>query len=361
MSNQRIDYLDSVRGLAAFSVVIYHILSAHWGWMRSVQWSFCLFNGSDAVSLFFVLSGIVLSYRYFQKPDSIQTMNYKTFVIARAFRILPAYWIMIIIYYLYAHSNELYTSAFLSDTLHNKYGFIEEFVLMRDKHELYLPSWTLAVELGLSLLLPMFVLVYQQQRQMFWCLFGVVIFIGKSYTSLFSFHFLLGIAIAANFSSIQQYNFKESRWYAFRHALYLLIFILFSWRHLVTLYPLPEKLIYLQTNLIGIDTFHFTALGAAGIFLVVINSPRVQRILMIKPLLFLGKISYSLYLVHWLVLGFFMNHFDEIMTHLQTERNMLLTFLAFGSIVSIVLAILLYYLVEKPFISIGRKLIQHLA
>lgn len=40
--NDRIDYLDSVRGLAAFSVVVYHFISSHWGWHTSMKIA-CMF------------------------------------------------------------------------------------------------------------------------------------------------------------------------------------------------------------------------------------------------------------------------------------------------------------------------------
>jgi peptidoglycan/LPS O-acetylase OafA/YrhL len=60
-TTNRIQYLDSIRGLAALSVVIFHCISNHWGYRTDAKISFLLFNGSDAVSLFFVLSGLVLT------------------------------------------------------------------------------------------------------------------------------------------------------------------------------------------------------------------------------------------------------------------------------------------------------------
>ena len=76
----RIEYLDSVRGLAALCTLIGHwLFTFEDGRALSMQTAHFLnlfINGSDAVSLFFVLSGLVLSYKYFKTEDL--NLNYKT-------------------------------------------------------------------------------------------------------------------------------------------------------------------------------------------------------------------------------------------------------------------------------------------
>jgi peptidoglycan/LPS O-acetylase OafA/YrhL len=82
----RLVFLESIRGIAAFCVVISHLVITFCPFMQSVEdatWSGrpgwqqwvarsplnLLYNGHLAVVLFFVLSGFVLSYAYFCSPD----------------------------------------------------------------------------------------------------------------------------------------------------------------------------------------------------------------------------------------------------------------------------------------------------
>lgn len=77
--------LDSFRGIAALSVVVYHlyVLGAvsEWGFFRHSH----LF-----VPFFFVLSGFVIAYVYDKASFRI-----KSFMVARSFRILPLYYVML--------------------------------------------------------------------------------------------------------------------------------------------------------------------------------------------------------------------------------------------------------------------------
>ena len=105
---ERLEYLDSLRGIAAFSVVIFHIINSHWAWKFEAKLSLLLFNGADAVSFFFVLSGLVLSKKYFDKNDTLENFSIRNYSISRLFRLMPVYWFIIVIIYIYQFRNEGY-------------------------------------------------------------------------------------------------------------------------------------------------------------------------------------------------------------------------------------------------------------
>ena len=90
----RIHFLDSTRGLAALMVIIFHVHGliffdlTHIGESRLFNLLTTLFNGADAVSYFFVLSGFVLSYKYFNADFDESIERYS---IRRIFRIMPLY------------------------------------------------------------------------------------------------------------------------------------------------------------------------------------------------------------------------------------------------------------------------------
>jgi peptidoglycan/LPS O-acetylase OafA/YrhL len=65
----RLDALDAVRGVAALVVVLHHLAHTFWpaALHATAPWR-SAFDGSFAVTIFFVLSGSVLSIAYFERP-----------------------------------------------------------------------------------------------------------------------------------------------------------------------------------------------------------------------------------------------------------------------------------------------------
>jgi len=79
--SQRLGHLDGLRGVAAVAVVIFHLMSALVPWLVAEQQPAAhwlaytpfavLWNGTFAVSVFFVLSGFVVSDATLRKSDAI--------------------------------------------------------------------------------------------------------------------------------------------------------------------------------------------------------------------------------------------------------------------------------------------------
>src|SRR3954469_10054060 len=100
-SRRRIAELDALRGIAALVVVLYHWLAVMPAWAADTTgrggWSVLLnvakysplrvfAAGSEAVVLFFVLSGFVLALPFVEGRAG----TYRAFLIRRALRIYPA-------------------------------------------------------------------------------------------------------------------------------------------------------------------------------------------------------------------------------------------------------------------------------
>lgn len=86
MKNIHLGALDSFRGVAAISVVILHLYISS----AVSEWDFFR-HSSLFVPFFFVLSGFVIAYVYDKA-----TFSFKCFMIARGFRILPLYYLMLV-------------------------------------------------------------------------------------------------------------------------------------------------------------------------------------------------------------------------------------------------------------------------
>ena len=69
-NNYRIGYLDSVRGISALLVLVYHVISSHWNWMQITHMLKLFLTDLERYQCFFVLSGLVLSLKLInQKTD----------------------------------------------------------------------------------------------------------------------------------------------------------------------------------------------------------------------------------------------------------------------------------------------------
>ena len=95
--------LDAIRGVAALAVVMHHCLlvldfgpetkSKYWLlWETPLR---ALFAGNEAVTMFFILSGYVLTIPFIQTNQ-----KYANFIIKRIFRIYPAYLLAVTITFL---------------------------------------------------------------------------------------------------------------------------------------------------------------------------------------------------------------------------------------------------------------------
>lgn len=359
-SIKRIDYLDSTRGLAALSVAIYHIIESHWGWMKEAKLSYLIFNGSDAVAMFFVLSGLVLSLKYIRKDIEITPKEYRKFIVARLFRLYPAFLFVLIVQYVYMYW-DVPTWEFIKGTLVNKYRFLNEAVLVRNQHTIFLPDWTLGVEMAMSILVPFMLIIMRKSQQLFIYMLIGFVFMGKGYISEFALHFGLGMLICLHFDKIVNMT-KTNFFIRYKWLLIPVAFLLYSIRHILKLAPLPAELYAFINGFIGLGEFTLTGIGSALILIYIINSERAQRFLSTRPLIFLGKISYGVYLTHWFFNAVFMDNFDYVLVDLcNNNKTMLLAlYMTFSLTCSFITSTFIYYYVELPFITLGRKALKKL-
>src|ERR1700722_11258590 len=102
--SKRLEYLDSLRGLAAMQVLLGHCLGifpifagAEGATSNPVVWALIytplhlFWNGAQAVIFFFVLSGFVLALPYFNHRAPF----YESYLVRRFFRIYVPYIIVV--------------------------------------------------------------------------------------------------------------------------------------------------------------------------------------------------------------------------------------------------------------------------
>lgn len=315
MKHSRLLELDALRGIAAFAVVLYHYFFRYdqiYGHETlPVEWSY---YGRYGVQLFFVISGFVIFWTL------NRTKKPADFIVSRFSRLYPAFFCAAIITFsLIAWfglpGREIPAHAAAANLL-----MFHEYLGIPHIDGVY---WTLTVELTFYFWIFTFFLFGLLQR-VDYILLGatlstvLVAASGIELNPMLATFFLLGFA---------PYFLSGICFYRLAHD-----------QHKIRSYlmlPLCLLAIYLTS---GTGVFLIFLMVFIG-FLLIIHQR--LKILAAPPLVFLGAISYSLYLVHQNIGYIIINEF-------YAANYSPLLAIACSTVASLALASALYVFVEKP-------------
>lgn len=291
--------LDSLRGLAALSVFACHSIGL-WPEVfdRGPSWLYlppihALWSGRAAVILFFVLSGYVLSLPFWKgtAPGPLG------FALKRLARLYPLYLLAIVASALWAIplGGHVLGGSRLADPL----TVLQDYwsmLLPIGSNLISTPTWSLIFELRASLVFPLLVAALCLPRAGFLvAVLGVVgltvgtiqlhaspVIGGLAETELYLPMFMAGALLARHREQLVE-------WYRG-----------LRWRWLV-----PATSVMLYGN--ALPFIHgpwdeAVALGSCGLLVTVLAEPRLEAALRWRPLVEVGEASFSLYVLHPLVL-----------------------------------------------------------
>lgn len=351
---EHLGYLDSVRGIAASMVLVYHYINWRYEDRLFAKVSSIFFNGADAVSFFFVLSGFVLSYKYIVLGKSL---DIRKFYVGRFLRLWPAYFVTLLALYFILYWTPGSIEQLKDTFILNKIRFWEELALIRPVCNLYAPGWTLVIELILSLFIPFYIILVGKSRRVIWWVLAYFYILGNSFGawSMFQNHFVFGVILSCYFVFILSKDFEKTIWYRYRAIWLLVAAVLFSYHHIARIWPPGPTYEYLFEQYLGYDFFHMSGL-ASFIFLVfIIHSAKAKRFLELRPLRYLGKISYSIYLTHWIAVNYTFKNWDDLMRFFPNEKYGFVVLFFVCVIATFCMAATLYHFVELPCIRIAKK------
>ncbi|MCM7784376.1 acyltransferase [Enterobacter ludwigii] len=351
--------LQYMRGIAALMVVLFHLkerLPPHIAPF--------LDNGRGGVDIFFIISGFII---YFITQNSDE-LNPKTFFEKRAYRILPLYWFIFII------STPLFFESLDFNSIAR--GF---FLMHRDYQS---PSpefnisvvgvaWTLTYEFYFYAIFLVCSLISKRYRGMLTSItllsLPVILQIyfngkfslssttsaqvpGNGFISQFMhilsntmiYEFVLGIALCSAYLHFRKKNTPIIVW----RMLFVLVTILsfYIFFHDVKLwFGMHARHVGNISNAFGFSGFMYMALPFVLMF-IFYELSRFKTI--ITPLVFLGDISYSLYLCHWFVNRLFTDYIPNF-----NGINSFLVILA----LSFLMAYVCHILIEKPGVKLIRR------
>ena len=352
----KLRYIDALRGIAILMVIVVHT-----GQQGTNEYpafiSNLIYQGARGVQLFFLASAftLFLSYHYRQGKETNTT---RKFFVRRFFRIAPMYYIGII-YFLF--QNGLGPRYWLGDeTSITASNIISNVFFVHGVNPYWITSlvpggWSITVEMMFYALIPILVSrIKSSNHAVLFTLISLIVSIILKYGLLkfpligherlwneFLFLYfpsqlpIFGLGIIAFFLIIKK-DFQVS-------AIYFLIF----------------------AALIGIHFFrpiipaHFLY-GIAFLILIFSLSKYELSLFVNRFTVFMGKISYSAYLVHFAVLHW-LAHFDFV-DFISIDGlaaglfNFLIRFFVVVLLTSGV-SWVFYRFVEQPFVKFGKRLI----
>ncbi len=368
----RLRSLDGLRGVAALVVVLHHSLitypllrgvfedgpaiqdrnSVAW-WM--VQTPLHLFwSGGEAVFVFFILSGIALA----MMRSKTQPTSWARYYPSRLLRLYIPVWASILFSLAVFFTVGLISESAKSSWFHERQtslhlgSLVKAALILRGTYRYNGPLWSLLWEVIFSVLLPVFiVLLLRAPTNTKFVLVIATLTAGAVLRSeippvgnflLYMAMFGLGVLFAGRRGDLEHLAERISS--ASRSGL--------LWGTLLTLGCVTLCTYwYLQPLELPIQVLHLTyVVQVAGAFVIVFCAayyPGMRSALTTRPILWLGKISFSLYLVHDPIL--------LALNHLTGESAQPLV-IAVGIPLSLAVASLFARVVERPSHRLSKRI-----
>lgn len=355
--------IQMLRGIAALLVVMFHIRGTLNGvYAQSNLGDLLFINGPSGVDLFFVISGFIICLSSAKNEKN----KVGKFAVRRLFRIYPLFLFSLVAYQIFVlpsfNFEQFIKSAIL---LPRDYGGNAPYF----GYNLLYPAWTLLFEIAFYVLFTISLAISHKHRIKVCS--SIIIFIylyaTMSQTGIINFSGNIEVlqenrsaltVIAYTFGSPMMLLFVCGMWiYSIYDSIVkkntqlnkkLCLYIFFVCSNLFAVLFLSG-----YKSGIGLSGYGFWAIILIiGCLAYEITGPAISR-----ALLFLGDISYSLYLTHVIAIGIFDNNASVI--SIYPESVGIPRFILLLS-ASIAFAIPIYYFVEKPSISIGKRLVSRL-
>lgn len=354
--NNKLNYLEGIRGIAALIVVIWHYVLyfypplANTGEMSfknflnytyyeqllmlAAETPFCLFfNGQASVRLFFVLSAFVLTYKFFK------TKNYEYLsagAIKRYFRLLGPVVFSLFITLIFIKLS-LVGNIFIATEFNIIDFFKEAFfgVFYKSGSPQNPPLWTMSYEFFGSMLVFAIAALFAKYRKRWIIYFLLVLLFHKTHYLAFVF----GMMLSDYFTS-QIYSKYKTKIFPSK-----------------TLVPLIIIALLLYT----ISGVRQQIWGAAIFIFCVLHSDSLQKFFSHSLFLFFGKISFSMYVMHAIILSSFSYYFNKMIIGSMNNFLAMIVTLVISLFIIIPIACFVEKYIDRNSIKISKKVYEHIA
>ncbi|MBA3872832.1 MAG: acyltransferase [Anaerolineae bacterium] len=348
-SKFRLGYIPALDGIRGMAIIL--VMMAH----ANVPFAQGGFIGVD---IFFVLSGFLITALLLKEFDEHATIHFKRFYMRRILRLLPALIVMLIVLNL--------LSVILLNTVERQNNLIDSFIAL-----FYLSNWTFA--LGFR---PLFFLTHTwslSSEEQFYILWPIILFLllrmQSSKEKIFGIVLALATAswlwrviLTITVMSYPRVFFSlDTRMDGLLMGCALAILIainphqLMKWAHRTPFIPVATVVIIGLMGLItdgNSTSTPFWSIASVGllttitVFYFVINPTSwLKSFFELKPLVFVGRISYGLYLWHYIIFKYMTDYL-----HMSWAGTLII-----GGGLALLISLLSYYFIEQPILSLKSK------
>lgn len=325
--------IQSLRCVAVLSVLMFHFNK------------FLLPGGFIGVDMFFVISGYLITSIILRQKEK-GSFSFVSFYLNRVKRIVPTYLLLLLAVALAAmvlfipkdfisfrailfHSLIFNSNNFLPTLINDYFGASAEQTPL-------LHTWTLSIEMQFYLLLPV-----------------VLFFIPRTWNKYLLL--ILAILLTAYAQYKIQLGFKQEAYFSLlaRTPEFLIGSLVILWR--IEDKITPKIAAFLSIIGLALIVFSFVFINEGSdfpgflslipcigtAFLLLANGSWFNRAISVKPMVYIGELSYSIYLWHWPVLAFIRYYTDSYILPLKLA--------AFALLVIAILSWISYKFIEVPF------------
>ncbi|MGE5329741.1 MAG: acyltransferase family protein [Deltaproteobacteria bacterium] len=358
---KRLDYIDAIRGLAIFGVIVVH--TSHEIYDLPKYLLKIATEGARGVQLFFIASALTLFMTMIKRQEKEKHLIIN-FFIRRFFRIAPLFYIAIIFYIL---KDGLGPRYWLGDAPGiSAWNIIATIFFINGWNPYWINSivpggWSIAVEMTFYLLVPLIFFKIKNISKAIW-LFIFSIFLSFSLNRILeNVHFISDQRLWSEYL----FFWFPSQFPVFCLGI-VLYFLIFSTSNLIK----DSNKIQIATLLLGSSFCMILALlkgvsvpcvdnhvlyGIAFVIFALSLSIYQFEIFVNSFWIYLGKISFSSYLSHFALIPIATSIISY--TCLEATAKYLLLLLI-TLILTITVSSITYYYVEKPCIKLGSILIK---
>ncbi|WP_114938147.1 acyltransferase family protein [Mucilaginibacter endophyticus] len=353
--------LNGVRALAALMVVISHIelhkVDFH---VARIPHLTILNFGKTGVTIFFALSGFLITYLLLEEKRNFSAVNFKAFYVRRMLRIWPLYFLLVVVGFFIYPGTGATTGLWLSVFFMPNLAFCLQML-----PEIFNPIWSIGTEEQFYIFHPHFFRIKNPKN----ILYAFLIFIAliwalqlsinnlnhenpvwKIFSQFFYYarfdNMMIGAAVAVIFHNTRHPSFKFKLQplfdLMFKPYMQVILSIIFlGYVYLYLIHDIPHG----DVPLAVISSLLIVNLCQAETSIYTINS---------KALDYIGQISYGIYLLHKypLFLTLYLVH-NYVPTMNMVMQNIIIYTVTIGCAIG--LASLSYFGYEKPFLNIKKR------
>lgn len=348
--------LNGLRAIAAIAVVIAHITNMlNWfglnnrvGGSQSEVYNYKF--GEYGVTIFFTLSGFLITFLILKEKDAIKTVNIKDFYVRRILRIWPLYYLILVLSII---TILIFKIDFRGWTI-PYYVFLAANIpfILHQTLPLLAHYWSLGVEEQFYLVFPS-VAKLPNKKLLKYSIYFIVIYFSIKLVLYFlqkTYGVQLEIydAIMILRFHIMSVGVVSAIFYYYKHKLFMLI----------TTHKVSQIVSWLCVFLLAVNKYHVASvinheiISLVAVCLIIgqITSSSIIN-LENKFFDFIGKISYGIYVTHMLLILYLSNLFGKL------SDNLMSYILVYFSVIvsTICLSWVSYEFFEKKFLRMKEK------